>query len=328
MTEPHGGIANNSVYIGLNTAGNWINDLYDGRSNGMVLTGPAGIGKTHLADAIAARRGINIEKPRPGTARGLMQCLYECTLAEVDVIMIDDLDAIWADETALNTLKVALDSKEKRILSHWVKSEEHSIPEFEVTARVLFLSNKDFTDPSQFSRRIWDSGIEPLKSRCTVYGLPFDPLSLYTYTGWLASDGGMLKGLHFDLPLGNGIHQGNRRRVLSRNAANQVLEHFAANAYRYPSLSPRELVRLARARIGKSREDWEVQVEPLLTGQWRLPEMIPWFSMDIGSCGVRRNTTETRTHAKIRRTTTAALGSASRSGAASAASLRDIAERI
>jgi hypothetical protein len=319
MSEPPGGIDNNPIYAGLNTFGQWTSDLYDGRGNGLVLYGPAGIGKTHTAERIAHEKGIAIVKPRPGTARGLIDCLYEN--ADARVIMIDDLDSIWSDETALNTLKVALDSREPRILSHTVASEHYSIEPFEITAKVLFISNKDFNNPKQFSSKVWESGVLPIKSRCAVIGLPFDPVALYEYTGWLASDGGMLKQLYFDLPLANGIHQGNRRRGLSRIETNEVLEHFARNAHRYPSLTPRELYRLARVRIGKSYEEWAAQIEPLLTGEWNdLPDIIPWFTVGDGPCGV--------SHIREARRTAPNPYVRSRSTAASAASLRELSERV
>jgi hypothetical protein len=274
-------IEDNPVYRALRVAENWLDDLYDGRINGMVLTGPPGIGKTRLAYTVAKRRGIPICAPRPGTARGLLQCLHDH--AHVPIIVLDDLDSVTSGEMVLNTLKVALDSKSHRILSHIVGdgNNRHTIPPIELTARVLFISNKDFTDRDQFTRKIWDSGILPLKDRCTVIGLPFDPAALYDYVGWLATEGGTLRSLYFDFPDGQYIptkdgtlaiaYKGNRRRFLSRAEQEEILTHFYNYAPRYPSLSPRELVRFATARIGKTFDFWAAQIAPLLTGNWELP---------------------------------------------------------
>ena len=83
-----------------------------------------------------------------------------------------------------------------------MSSVSKSIPPFEITARVLFVSNKDFNAPRSFRKSIWESGVLPLKNRCACIGLPFAPLSAYEYVGWLASAGGMLKQVYFDWPLG------------------------------------------------------------------------------------------------------------------------------
>jgi replication-associated recombination protein RarA len=68
-------INDNRLYQGLNYARKFLNDLYDGRYNGMMLWGPPGIGKTLIARETAKERGIKAFEPRPGTARGLLQVL-------------------------------------------------------------------------------------------------------------------------------------------------------------------------------------------------------------------------------------------------------------
>ena len=51
-------------------------------------------------------------------------------------------------------------------------------------------------------------------------------------------------------------------RGLSRVEQEEILAHFYDHAPRYPSISPRELVRFATARIGKKFDLWQAQIAP------------------------------------------------------------------
>jgi hypothetical protein len=81
------------------------------------------------------------------TARGLFRLLYE----NCDKICIfDDCDAVLEDKVALNLLKGALDSYDKRVIKWIVKSTDESLPdEFEFTGRVIFISNKSMESVHQ-----------------------------------------------------------------------------------------------------------------------------------------------------------------------------------
>jgi hypothetical protein len=276
-------IGENPVYQQLQTARIWIIALYDNRVKGVALIGPPGVGKTLLAYTLAEARGIPICALQPGTARGLMQCFFE--YQDVPIILLDDIDWIWTDLPALMHLKHALDNKPRRILSYIVGSGEddrRSIPPFELKARVLFLTNKNLYDRTQFTDKIWVAGIEPLLDRCVAIALPYDPAAHYDHTGWLGSTDGMLRKLYFDWPLGepmlakNGstviATPGNRRRFLSRLEQDEILGHFYQHAPRYPSISPRKLAEFASFRIGKPLDQWECEIAPLLTGSWDLPK--------------------------------------------------------
>jgi hypothetical protein len=98
-----------------------------------------------------------------------------------------------------------------------------------------------------------------------LIGLPFDPLAQYHYTGWLATEKSMHRGIGVNTPQG--------MRHISLAETNDVLEHFAEHANRYKSIGPRELDILAGLRIGVKKEDWlawtERQLSP--TPLWDLP---------------------------------------------------------
>ena len=282
-------IGENAIFKALIGGRQWVRELILGTQKSFLFYGPPGIGKTYTVEQVVKELNAQMVTIRPGTALGLLQCLYD--YRHVQLLMIDDMDGVWSSEPTLNILKTALDSKSRRILRHDTKSEWADIPEFEVTQSIVFISNKDFTSAKTFGNtRIWDSSVLPIKSRSIVYGLSFDPRTCYGYTAWLASDGGMLKReVYLDLPLGTIIGSGdkewkvekwNRRLQLNRDQSNHVLTHFHKNAYRYPGLSPRELRKLAVLRIGKRAAAWEAQVEPLLTGDWTLnPDNLPIFQV-------------------------------------------------
>ena len=184
------------------------------------------------------------------------------------------MDAVWSDKTALSHLKKALDSDSPRMLSHTTGNARLNIPEFELKAKLLVVSNLDFSNPRAFNGASYAYGVVPLMSRCAMIGLPFDLKELYEYTAWLCR-GSMLRDLYFEYPLGQKFRNKkgewvtatrfNRRQCLNRAETEHVLRHFAQNAGRYPSVSPRELCRFATMRIGKTHDEWERQVEALLS---------------------------------------------------------------
>lgn len=120
-----------------------------GFSNAMIVSGPAGLGKSHDVEATlkehCAAGNYRIVKGYL-TAAGLYATLYFNRDAG-QVLVFDDADAIFGDETALNLLKAACDTTEKRMIS-WITSKaesEDSLPnEFEFKGAIVFITNHDF----------------------------------------------------------------------------------------------------------------------------------------------------------------------------------------
>ena len=120
----------------------------------MVVSGPAGIGKTYtiesILEAAAADDTIQYTSIRGFIkATGLYKLLWE-NREETKVILLDDADSVFADEVSLNLLKGALDTSKKRVIS-W-RSEKsfetesgESIPNsFEFKGSVIFITNLNF----------------------------------------------------------------------------------------------------------------------------------------------------------------------------------------
>ena len=78
------------------------------------------------------------------TARGLYNSLYD---NNGKVIIFDDCDSILEDRVAVNILKSALDSYEKRTISWMARmSRGDDYPQqFDFTGQIIFISNKNMT---------------------------------------------------------------------------------------------------------------------------------------------------------------------------------------
>lgn len=120
----------------------------------VVVTGPGGLGKTHTVLAALNAAGLadaddfdNMQgadesyKVIKGysTAKGLYRELY---LNKDSVIVFDDCDSVLKDSTALNLLKGALDSYDKRVISWNAEMKDEEIPtSFQFNGRIIFISN-------------------------------------------------------------------------------------------------------------------------------------------------------------------------------------------
>lgn len=125
-----------------------------GQVRSMVVSGPAGIGKTYTIEGILESAASD-EKVKYTAVRGFVKAtgLYKLlweNREENNVILLDDADSAFADEISLNLLKAALDTSKKRVLS-W-RSEKSfetesgdQIPnEFEYKGSVIFITNLNF----------------------------------------------------------------------------------------------------------------------------------------------------------------------------------------
>jgi hypothetical protein len=126
-----------------------------------VITGEGGLGKTYTVTKTLEEMGLEnqtalLEELEEGegienayvtikgfsTAKGLYRTLYE---NNGGIIVFDDCDSILKDAVALNILKGALDSYDRRYIS-WnaeMKESDDLPRSFEFTGQIIFISNMD-----------------------------------------------------------------------------------------------------------------------------------------------------------------------------------------
>ena len=144
-----------------------INDRFDfteqlvtmvatGQTASTILVGEGGLGKSYTVTKALKASGLrDISEMEPGsvvaprmafrvikgfsTAKGLYRMLYE---NRNSIIVLDDVDSLLKDPDALNLLKGALDSYDKRIISWNTNVADDGMPRsFEFTGGVVFISN-------------------------------------------------------------------------------------------------------------------------------------------------------------------------------------------
>lgn len=159
IQKPHFTIAERFEFLEMHTF-----MVIDGVIPSMVVTGSAGLGKTHTVLDCYNQRGLQnalsflTEKDGEvnddiadmgdymyikgfSTAKGLYRTLYQNRNRSV---VFDDCDKVLEDKVAINILKGALDSSEQRFISWNAELPEDSdVPRyFEFKGGVIFISNK------------------------------------------------------------------------------------------------------------------------------------------------------------------------------------------
>lgn len=160
-------VANPTTEFGINERFNFLSEFVrmveDGTSASLLVTGEGGLGKTYTVNqalVAAGREMLHLESISVddedeyviddskfytvvkgySTAKGLYRTLYE---NRNRIVVFDDCDTVLRDPVALNLLKGALDSYDRRIISWNAEmSEKDDLPRsFEFRGGVIFISN-------------------------------------------------------------------------------------------------------------------------------------------------------------------------------------------
>ena len=120
-----------------------VDMVIGGVSPSCIVTGPGGIGKTYTVVKSLEKCGYKDGEYQVikgfTTPLGLYRLLHDNRRA---IILFDDCDSAFKDATALNLLKGALDTTDRRMIS-WNSSKlaDDLEPVFEFKGRIIFVSN-------------------------------------------------------------------------------------------------------------------------------------------------------------------------------------------
>lgn len=150
----------------------------------MIVSGPPGVGKSFGVETVLQKADlfntISSKKPKFEIVKGALSAiglyakLYEFS-GEGNVLVFDDADNIFFDDTTLNILKAALDTSVKRFISWNTDSRllrNEGIPDrYEFKGSVIFISNIKFSHVR--SKKLRDH-LSALESRCHYIDLEMD----------------------------------------------------------------------------------------------------------------------------------------------------------
>lgn len=180
-----------------------VSKVASGDLRGLIITGPAGIGKTFnvlktLKDYqanVAPLVGLDAEiEVCAGhmTTVGLVQALWR-NRHDANTLVLDDIDTVLDTLDAVNILKAALDTGSQRHVSYMTQNaslRKAGIPQhFDYDGSVILITNQDM----QNARGKMAPHFKALVSRCFYFDLGFEGrLDCLTWIKHVAETTGML----------------------------------------------------------------------------------------------------------------------------------------
>jgi hypothetical protein len=131
--------------------GTFIRHIANGKCRGLLLNGPAGIGKTNSVSRLLAQHGNQSYKIVAGNMSvfNLYMELYRHR-EQGEIVVLDDIDGIFKKIDGINILKAATDTTKQRRIS-WITSNPMlkvwGIPNaFDYNGGIIVISNEELTD--------------------------------------------------------------------------------------------------------------------------------------------------------------------------------------
>lgn len=226
--------------------------LATGKIHGMIVSGPAGVGKTHIVRKALQSSGTKFLELSPVSNAGLIKALYD---ADNRVLLGDDTEQ-FINAATVASLKKALDPVPcNRSIVYQSKSGSKSNDAeapfdgepFLFRGRMCLAMNRSPYRPEQ-----WSEGLRPhlkaLVSRVQVYTICDDVEVMWEYTCYLAICEGLLQ-----------------RQGYSLSVANMALAYLTETMRMADDASPRRLEQIAstiRLQPDSWREVMDMRLPP------------------------------------------------------------------
>lgn len=221
-----------------------IEAVADNVVNSLIISGGAGLGKSHTTNKVLHKIGRPYIFHRGYLkATGLFRLLYE-NRYKGQTVVIDDCDSIFNDEIALNILKGALELKDTRTIG-WGSEKEfiddsgEIIPRyFEYSGSVIFLTNLPFSDLTNNNSK-FSVHLSALESRSLVLDLKIKTKREYMIKIKQTLEAGMLRDKGIDI-----------------NGESDILEFMESNIDTLKELSLRMAEKIASLYL-LNRIEWQ-----------------------------------------------------------------------
>jgi hypothetical protein len=214
----------------------------------LIVSGPAGLGKSYTVErALEAwdPNEINYRIVKGYVkATALYKLLYQYR-SKGQVLIFDDADEVFLDETAINLLKAALDSTERRIISYMTEgilvddeTAERLPKSFRFEGTVIFLTNYNIDQAIERGTKIAPH-LEALVSRSHYVDLAMNTRRDYIIRIRQVIRDGLLKNIG-----------------LNEEQQSDVSTFIEANQDRLREVSLRMAIKIGAIRKG-NRGDWQ-----------------------------------------------------------------------
>ena len=184
-----------------------VTQVGQGTIRGLIVSGPAGVGKTFNIER-TLRNYVNNVAPLMGqearlelcaghmSTVGLVEALWR-NRDEASTLVLDDIDSVLEDVKALNLLKAALDSGNQRTISYMGQNaalKKIGVPQqFPFQGSVILITNQDMENCSGKMA----PHFKALVSRCYYFDLGFESdADALTWIKYVADTSGMLGDDH------------------------------------------------------------------------------------------------------------------------------------
>jgi hypothetical protein len=223
----------------------------EGDIRAMIVSGPGGLGKSYTVDKTLAAwdpeaTDYTVVKGYVKTP-SLYKLLYNHR-APGQVLVLDDADSIFNDDTSINLLKAACDSSERRMLSYMSEyiliddeTAERLPKTFQFEGTIIFITNMDFDVMIDRGHRLAPH-LEALVSRAHYIDMAMKTQRDYLVQIRLKVKAGLLENIGLDAA-----------------AQADVVEFIEKNYTKLRELSLRMALKIGSSRR-RNRANWQRQV--------------------------------------------------------------------